>query len=142
MSRTNLLSSAYSKSTDRNRDLSLPPPATLGQTIYCILKVVLSSIQDACHMNLGVFPGLFARQLKFIHLGQDTFFTYLSGNRPVTKRCLCPILQIKHECYSVITQRRVIKINTFFNHLVAFSQSEFAFAEVFVVIFRTFPRRP
>lgn len=106
MSRTNLLSSAYSKSTDRNRDLSLPPPATLGQTIYCILKVVLSSIQDACHMNLGVFPGLFARQLKFIHLGQDTFFTYLSGNRPVTKRCLSPILHRENRC--ALNQTRVL----------------------------------
>ena len=52
------------------------------------------------------------------------------------------LYKIKRECYSVITRRRVIKINTFFNALVAFSLSEFAFAEVFVVFSCTFPRRP
>ena len=57
-------------------------------------------------MNLGVFPGLFARQLKFIHLGQDTFFTYLSGNRPVTKRCLSPILHRENRC--ALNQTRVL----------------------------------
>ena len=80
MKRTNLLSSAKSKCATETRDLFPLSSNTATKVVYrCV-------------------PWILYPSGKFIHLSQETFFTYLSGNRPFAKRWFLQLFSRKSLC--------------------------------------------